>query len=152
MDPIFKKLNYKDQTYIVILNAPESFREHLDAIEGLTTIHTDWKVDKIDFVLCFVTQKKEIAAFAEGLLDRLDGDALVWVAYPKKSSKKYNSDISRDDGWQPLGELELEGVRMVAIDTDWSALRFRKVAFIKNLTRRKSMTLSKAAKDKTSGK
>ena len=137
----------------MILNAPASFQEHLAVMQSLTTIHTTWEsLPKTTFVLCFVTQKKEIAAFVNGLLDRLEGDALVWVAYPKKRSKKYSSDISRDDGWQPMGDLQLEGVRMVAIDTNWSALRFRKVAFIKKMTRHKSRALSKDAQDRIHGK
>jgi hypothetical protein len=35
---------------------------------------------------------------------------------------------------------------MVAIDADWSALRFRRVENIKTLTRRESMAISKAGK------
>jgi hypothetical protein len=34
-----------------------------------------------------------------------------------------------------LGQAGFEGVRMVAIDEDWSAVRFRRVEFIKTLTR-----------------
>jgi len=45
--------------------------------------------------------------------------------------KKYTCDISRDNGWQALGELGFEGVRMVAIDEDWSAVRFRRAEYIK---------------------
>ena len=41
---------------------------------------------------------------------------------------------------------------MVAIDEDWSALRFRRVEFIKKMTRRKSMTISEVRMTKTKGK
>jgi hypothetical protein len=34
-----------------------------------------------------------------------------------------------------MGEAGFEPVRMVAIDEDWSALRFRRAEFIKNMTR-----------------
>ncbi|MEL6635310.1 MAG: hypothetical protein AAFW73_19430 [Bacteroidota bacterium] len=73
------------------------------------------------------------------------------MAYPKGSSKNYTCDFNRDTGWQVLGNLGWEGVRMVAIDTDWSALRFRRVEYIKKMTRRKRMAMSKGGKDKTSG-
>ncbi len=41
---------------------------------------------------------------------------------------------------------------MVAIDADWSALRFRKAVNIKNMKRRKSMAMSREGKNKTRGK
>ena len=34
-----------------------------------------------------------------------------------------------------MGEAGFRAVRMVAIDEDWSALRFRRSEFIKNMTR-----------------
>ena len=36
-----------------------------------------------------------------------------------------------DSGWPVLGAAGFEPVRMVAIDADWSALRFRRVEHIK---------------------
>ena len=36
----------------------------------------------------------------------------------------------------------LEGVRAVAVDENWSALRFRQPKYIKSLTRDKSRTMS----------
>jgi len=55
----------------------------------------------------------------------MDPSGLIWVAYPKKSSKKYKSDLSRDDFWDALKDLGLEPVRQIALDEDWSALRFK---------------------------
>jgi hypothetical protein len=39
-----------------------------------------------------------------------------------------------------LGAAGFEPVRMVAVDEDWSALRFRRVGFIKTLTRRSQVS------------
>jgi len=57
------------------------------------------------------------------------------VRLPQATSKRYKSEINRDTGWQALGQAGFEPVRAVAIDEDWSALRFRRVEFIKTLTR-----------------
>ena len=73
-------------------------------------------------------------------------DALVWVAYPKKSSTRYRSEINRDHGWQPLGDLGFEGVRQIAVDEDWSAVRFRKADQIKKLTRERKRAMSREGK------
>lgn len=64
------------------------------------------------------------------------------MAYPKKSSKRYASDLSRDESWQPLGDLGMEPVRQVAIDPDWSAVRFRHAEHISRLDRDPSRLLS----------
>jgi hypothetical protein len=54
----------------------------------------------------------------------------LWFAYPKKTSKKYDVNIHRDKGWEALEQLGFKGVRQVAIDQDWSALRFRRQKFV----------------------
>ena len=73
---------------------------------------------------------------------KAEGDAIVWFAYPKRSSKKYRSQIDRDNGWNILGREGFEPVRMVAIDEDLSAIRFRRATFIKSMTRPKEYRLS----------
>ena len=68
------------------------------------------------------------------------------MAYPKGSSKKYQSQINRDHGWDALGHAGFEPVRLVAIDEDWSALRFRRLEFIKNMARAEEHRLTSRAK------
>jgi hypothetical protein len=59
------------------------------------------------------------------------------------------ADIGRDDSWQPLGDLGFEGVRQVAIDEDWSALRFRHVDYIKTFKRDPKRAMSAKGKRRT---
>ncbi|NCP83458.1 MAG: hypothetical protein GW823_00895 [Bacteroidetes bacterium] len=147
MTPLFKKLNFKDQTVCFILNAPESFNIDLEQIRPFTTIQTNLNsLDSVSFALLFLTQQAEIEKTLNAVAPKLIDDAVLWFCYPKKSSKKYSSDINRDSGWESLGEHQFEPVRMVAIDEDWSALRFRKVNLIKKITRNESMLLSEAGK------
>ncbi len=85
----------------------------------------------ITFLLAFVTQRDEIAHLAEDVGKKAEGDAIIWMAYPKGSSKRLTCDFNRDTGWSPLGAVGFRGVRQVAIDEDWSALRFRRTEFVK---------------------
>lgn len=135
MSPLFNKLNLKDQTEIVVLNAPPSFEPVLATLEGVNVLRDVKQAKKIAFSLAFVTQQKEIDALAPRITAKAEGDAVVWFVYPKQTSKKYKCDFNRDTGWAVLGAAGYEAVRMVAIDEDWSALRFRNVAFIKTMTR-----------------
>ena len=77
---------------------------------------------------------------------KASGDAVIWFAYPKGSSKKYTCEFNRDTGWAELAKAGYEPVRQVAIDEDWSALRFRKVEHIKTMTR--SFAATEAGKAK----
>ncbi|MEL6142373.1 MAG: hypothetical protein AAFU67_12215 [Bacteroidota bacterium] len=153
MNAIFKKLNYKQQAQIVALNVPTSFESVLAEMEGEAQILRAANVtDKIAFAIAFAIKQHEVDEAIAALAPKLKGDATLWFCYPKKSSKKYTCEFNRDTGWAKLGQFGFEGVRMVAIDEDWSALRFRKVEFIKSITRRKTMALTKEAKARTTSK
>jgi hypothetical protein len=77
---------------------------------------------------------------------------VVWFAYPKGTSKRYACEINRDTGWAALGQAGFEPVRMVAIDEDWSAVRFRRAEFIKTMTRDRKWAMSKEGKEKAAKK
>jgi hypothetical protein len=152
MSPIFNKLNLKSQTEILVLNAPESFEPELAALNNVTIRRNAADVKEIGFSLAFVTKQKEVDAIARTVARKATGDAIVWFAYPKGTSKKYKCDFNRDTGWAALGAAGFEGVRMVAIDEDWSALRFRRVEFIKTMARDKNRDMSKEGKKKVAKK
>lgn len=128
------------------MNAPDSFGEEINAISAFTEVVQKDTVDVITFAMVFVTTQSEIDATIESIAPKFDGDVVLWYCYPKGSSKKYECDFNRDTGWAPLGNVDLEGVRQVAIDADWSALRFRKIEFIKSFKRSKEMALSEKGK------
>lgn len=141
MTPVFKKLNFKEESTIVVLNAPVSFVPELEAMAACTKVKVTLKAkEKTTFLLAFCQQQKQVDEIAQKAAVCLEGDGLLWMAYPKGTSKKYKCDFNRDNGWSELGKLGFEPVRMVAIDEDWSALRFRRVGFIKKMTRSFAMT------------
>jgi hypothetical protein len=141
MTPLFKKLNYKNQKEIFILNPPASFGKELDLIREVTIVKSAIdETSAIEFILAFGTKQAEVDNFARSIHNKIKGDAVVWFAYPKGTSKTYKCEFNRDNGWQIMGELGFEPVRMVAIDEDWSALRFRKAEHIKKMTRSFAMT------------
>ena len=132
MSELFKKLNLKDQKIILVLNAPQSFEPELAALEGIRVSREISDLSNIIFSLSFVTRQIEVDTLARAIVPKTRGDALVWFAYPKGTSKKYQCEFNRDTGWAVLQELGFRGIRIVSIDEDWSALRFRRVEFIKS--------------------
>jgi len=148
----FDKLNLKDQKQILLINAPESFEPELKTLRGVTVQRDVKNAGEVEFSLAFVTQQKEVDTLGKAVAKKAKGDAVVWFAYPKGSSKKYKSEINRDAGWQVLGDAGFEPVRMVAIDEDWSAVRFRRTDFIKSLTRGKDHRMSAQGKARAARK
>jgi len=146
MAGVWGKLNLKDHEEIVVVNAPPSFEPEVTALDGVAVKRKPADVKEIRFLLAFVTKNKEVDDLARVVVKKSVPDAVVWFAYPKGTSKKYTSEISWDTGNQALGDAGFEPVRMVAIDEDWTGKRFRRVAFIKNLTRDPRALVSKEGK------
>jgi len=147
LNPIFKKLNYKDQKLLYIINAPASFEKDMEEMKHLAGIKTSLSGGKeVEFFMAFVTKQKEVDDLAKKIISAIAGDGVLWFVYPKGSSEKYKCEFNRDNGWVELGKQGFEPVRMVAIDEDWSALRFRRAENIKTMTR--SFAISDTGKKK----
>lgn len=149
MASVFQKLNLKDQSEILVVNAPASFEPELKGLSGVAIKRRPGELKRVVFSLAFVTKQKEVDDMTKVVAVKAEGDAVVWFAYPKGSSKRYTCEFNRDSGWKALGEAGFEPVRMVAIDEDWSAVRLRRVEFIKTLTRPQSVMLSKEGRKRT---
>ena len=140
-------MNFKSPKTTVILNSPESFEANISHILEFTDVKKSIDgVENADFVIVFATKQTEVDATADIFASLLSPDGLLWVAYPKGTSKRYQCEFNRDNGWAKLGDVGFEPVRQVAIDADWSALRFRRVEFIKTMTRSFAMTEKGKAK------
>ena len=137
MQTLLEKLNYKGQKRIVIFNAEKNFK--LAPQKEIKDIQIDNEIDlryPYDFMLIFVRKVRDVEEITPVALHNLAVDGILWFCYPKKTSKKYSSDINRDNGWKALNDLEFYGIRMVNIDEDWSALRFRNIKYIKSTSER----------------
>ena len=132
MATLFDKLQLKDHQEILVLNAPESFESELSRLPVLHIHRSLEALKEIRFSLAFVTKQTEVDALAAKIAARAKGDAAVWFAYPKGTSKKYKCDFNRDTGWDLLKKAGFDTVRSIAIDEDWTGLRFRRKEFIKS--------------------
>jgi uncharacterized protein YdhG (YjbR/CyaY superfamily) len=151
VDELLKKLNHKPPAPVTVLEAPAEARPLLSRWSEEADVRERLGTDDA-FVLTFVRSAADIQRIAPAVAGALTPDGVLWMAYPKKSSKRYRTDVSRGSGWQPLGDLGFEAVRQVAIDDDWSALRFRPVAAIKRLERASLGAISAEGKRRTAGR
>jgi len=131
MSSVFEKLNLKQQREILVVNVPPSFEPELLALKSIAVLRDPQRAKAIQFALAFATRQAEVDTLSGVLASKAEGDALLWFAYPKATSKRYTCEFNRDTGWDAMRRAGFDTVRQVAIDEDWSALRFRRVEYIK---------------------
>jgi hypothetical protein len=125
VNPIAKKLGFKPRMQALILAAPPGYLKLLTPLpEGVTISSSSAKKGMHPFVQIFATQLAEIRTSVPELLNHAAPGALVWIAYPKKTSG-IESDLSRDVVCAALSGTGWRPVSIVAIDDVWAALRFR---------------------------
>ncbi len=137
MKSLFTRLNFKGQDRIAIINAEEDFT--FTQSDELRDIQIDTEIDQrypYEFMIIFVKKVTEVKKLAPLALHNLKVDGILWFCYPKKTSKKYSSNINRDHGWESLNECGFYGIRIVSVDDNWSAMRFRNIKFIKSTSGR----------------
>lgn len=149
MNSLLKKFNFKAQDRILVLSPPPEFEASLSEFSESLKIDRDLHPKtKYEFIIVFSVMKEDMEKAVKKTSAAVSEECLYWFAYPKKTSKKYKSDLTRDAGWEKLGKLGYEAVRMIAVDDDWSALRFKKADQIKIMKRNEKLAISDAGKKK----
>lgn len=147
MSGVFAKLNYKAQPVIHVTGAPDSFRAELDAMAAVAEVRaTLGGAENAEFVLAFAVTQAEVDAFADAVARCAAPDAVIWTAYPKGTSKRYRCEFNRDTGWDRFGAHGYEPVRQIAIDEDWTALRFRRAEKIGTMARKRALSAAGKAR------
>lgn len=126
MKTLSDKLGYKPGTPARLWRVPASLANALAPVTP---------GDTPTFRLAFVHSAAELVEAAAEVAAAYRQGGHLWIAYPKKSGR-ISSDLTRDRGWEPIAELGLLAVTQVALNDDWSALRFRHRDEIRKLTRR----------------
>lgn len=118
-----QKMGVKPGQSVLVLNAPDGGIEKLGAEPGQASTRAK-SGEQFDVVQVFATNQAELAAHLKGALAGLKPGGMLWLAYPKISSK-IKTDITRDKGWEQVIKAGFVGVSLVSVDETWSAMRFR---------------------------
>lgn len=87
------------------------------------------------WIVGFCRDAAGVRQAAERLLPLYRDGGHLWLCYPKKSGS-IPTEITRDRGWEPVHAAGFLPVTQVAVDADWSALRFRRREEIREITRK----------------
>ncbi|MFQ5553542.1 MAG: hypothetical protein ACE5EW_07500 [Thermoplasmata archaeon] len=118
-----KKLRVQPELRMLVMNAPEGYLEALGPLPEGTRVEIE-PAGTFEWGQAFVHDVADLRRLAPQAQDAVTYDGLLWISYPKKSSK-IATDINRDVAWEVMKEFGLRPVFQISIDETWSALRFR---------------------------
>ena len=121
MQDVIKKFKFKDSG--VVINASAVLEKEFVKMGFKTALD---KKAKSTNTLVFINNNKEYLDFLQKQLKNIEPDSVLWVAYPKGTSK-IKTDINRDTIRVTGEEFNITTVTAISIDDTWSALRFRPV-------------------------
>jgi hypothetical protein len=118
--PLAERLQVKGERRLAVLHAPQGLHPLLGADDRLAP------VKEADVVIAFVATRSELERRLVELKNATKPEAILWLAYPKTTSPRA-TDLSRDFIHDYALTVALDAVAQIAIDTDYSALRFKRV-------------------------
>ncbi len=131
---LFEKLQYNEEKNLLIQGLPSSIEKQFSKMTFAKNVTPLLKSKRIDFALVFAINENQLNGILEDVLPALHDTSKLWIAYPKTSSKIV-SNLNRDCSWEKVVSAGYQGVSQVAIDSVWSALRFKKEVQIKTMIR-----------------
>ena len=121
--PLIDRLRIKPGMTVLLLNAPDDFAQKLEPLPADVTLETrtDGLYAAVIAVFRNQAEANDLSATAAGAVRK---EGLLWTCYPKTSGA-LKTDLTRDKGWAMLYGLGWGPVSQIAVDADWSALRWR---------------------------
>jgi hypothetical protein len=119
-----EKLKIKAGYTLLTVNAPDDFKNQLGKLPADVTIGTNSRA--YQQIHWFVLNKAQLEKELSRLMKLLKEDVVVWVYYPKGSSK-IQTDLTRDKGWDCLlsESDKLTWISLVSFNETWSVFGFR---------------------------
>lgn len=131
---LFEKLQYKEEKNLLIQGLPSSIEKQFSKLAFAKNVTPLLKSRRIDFALVFAINENQLNGILQDVLPALHDEAKLWIAYPKTTSKIV-TNLNRDCSWDMVVNAGYEGVRQVALDSVWSALRFKRAEQIQHMSR-----------------
>ncbi len=121
--PLAKKMKLRAGQRAAVLYAPDGYLKKLSPLPNGASISQKLQ-GTFDWVQVFVTNRAELAKRAPRAVKALKPDALLWVCFPKGTSK-IQTDLTRDQGWDALTKADMKWINLISVDSTWSAFALR---------------------------
>ena len=121
--PLIKKLGIKERFRVGFVNVPKDFKKELGELPPGVKVFVNNLTKPIDLIIFFVNQEAVLQASFPALARKLNANGMIWIAWPKKSSK-VPTDLSFGNV-QKIGlDTGLVDVKICAVNEIWSGLKF----------------------------
>ena len=120
--PLAKKLGIKPGCKVWSINSPKAYQSFFNSwpVGAELLINPE---PQMDFIHIFATTQFELNAYQKDAKPRLKTDGILWISWPKKSSK-IPTEIDKFDVMRAGQSIGLVDVKVAAIDADWSGHKF----------------------------
>ncbi len=119
--PLVRKLGYAAGMTVAHLDAPDDFTGWLEGLPDGLRVRTTLR-GRADLVVCFVTERRRLAARVPGLRRAIAPAGMAWIAWPKRASG-VRTDVTEDVVRELALPAGLVDVKVCAIDATWSGLK-----------------------------
>ena len=119
--PLVKKLGIREGFKILLINAPPDYRTLIAPLPAEVSFITSAN-SATNFVHAFATRRLELTRLLPSLRRKLPHDALIWVSWPKKSSK-VPTDVTESTIREVALPLGFVDVKVCAVTDVWSGLK-----------------------------
>lgn len=120
--PLLQKLGVKEGSRMAIVDGPRGFVDSLPGLPAGANL-VEGGTSEADVIVVFVMSRVELRAMDRVMKRMPPGGGMLWVAWPRKSSKIHtdlNENVIREVGLR----AGLVDTKVCAIDETWSGLRF----------------------------
>jgi len=118
---LIAKLGWREGAKAIVVSPPGNYGELTDdaVIAAKKTVPSS---GSFEFIHLFVRTAAELARDLPKLELRLAGGGMIWVSWPKKTSKLF-VDLTEDGIRKVCLPMGLVDVKVCAVDADWSGLK-----------------------------
>jgi hypothetical protein len=118
---LIDKLGWNDGSKAIVIAPPENYSD-LTGDAAIAPKKTAPATGSFDFIHLFVRDMTSLARDLPKLEPRLADGGMIWVSWPKKTSKLF-VDLTEDGIRKICLPLGLVDVKVCAVDNDWSGLK-----------------------------
>ena len=118
---LVKKLKLKPGQRAALINPPEGYLAELSPLPPEVELSEQLE-GQFDWIQIFVRSKAELDELAPQVIEALKPDSLLWLSFPKGSSK-IQTDLTRDKGWDAVQGLKW--TNLISVNDTWSAFSVR---------------------------
>lgn len=121
--PLIEKLGIKEGFRVGLINAPKGFQQGIGALPPDVRVFVTNLSKPLDLILFFVERELALRATFPLLAEKLTANGMLWIAWPKKSSR-VPTDLTFGTVQRIGLDAGLADVKICAVNEIWSGLKF----------------------------